>query len=152
MPTSGRNLQNIRYINREIIIEINKEMIDRFGGVDFEGADNVRNPDSLSYILEAIQNPICGKDLYPMIFEKAAALGHQIICRHVFYDGNKRTAFESIRLFLFINNYYLRIDKGIVEKALEIAAGKVSIGNLAKWLEQKAIPMEWPEESSLTSL
>ena len=149
MPTSGRSWQNIRYISREIIIEINKEMITGFGGANFQGEDNLKNAGSLSYIIDAIQNPIHGTDLYPTIFEKAAALGHQIICRHIFHDGNKRTGFEVMRAFLILNGYYLRIDKETTKKALDIARGEVSVTDLAKWLEAKVIPMELPEESSL---
>lgn len=148
MPTSGRNLLSIKFISREIIIEINREMIDRFGGAYFQGNNNLQNPAPLSYILEAIQNPIYGKDLYPTIFKKAAAIGHRIICEHVFYDGNKRTAFEVMRLFLSINGYYLRIDSETIDEALDVAKGQVSIEDLANWLESKATPIKWSEESS----
>jgi len=148
MPTSGQNSLNIKYISFQIIIEINREQIERFGGLYFPDVDNLLNEDSLIYILDAIQYPICGQELFPTIFEKAAALGHQIICRHVFYDGNKRTAFDVVRLFLFVNNYYLRLDKEGIKKALDIANDKVVIDDFAKWLEEKAILMQWPEETS----
>ena len=123
-------------------------MIDRFGGAYFQGNNTLQNPAPLSYILEAIQSPIYGKDLDPTIFKKAAAIGHRIICEHVFYDGNKRTAFEVMRLFLSINGYYLKIDSETIKKALDVAKGQVSIEDLANWLECKAIPIKWSEESS----
>lgn len=152
MPTSGRNLQNIKYIGRQIIIQINKDMIDRFKGASFQGPDNLRDPGSLSYILEAIQFPIQGQHLYPTIFEKAAALGHRIIRGHVFHDGCKRTGSEAMRLFLAFNGYYLPTDKETIKKALDIAEGRVTVKDLAEWLQARAIPMEWREESSSGTL
>ena len=148
MPTSGRNLPSIKYISRQIIIEINNEMIGRFKGASFREPDNLKNPGSLSYILEAIQFPVGGQNLYPTIFEKAAALGHEIIHAHVFHDGCKRTGSEVMRLFLAFNGYYLPTDAETIKKALDIAESRATPKDLAEWLEARAVPMAWPEESS----
>ncbi len=150
MPTSGRNSRSTRFISPQIIIEINREQIDRFGGAYVAQIDNLRNPGSLHYITQAIQNPLCEEYLYPTLFLKAAALGERIITGHVFFDGNKRTAFEAVRLFLFINGQYLRLDQEGIREALDIANGLVSLSSFAEWLKLKAIPLpaQWPDESS----
>jgi death-on-curing protein len=149
MPTSGRNWPNIKHLSPQIIVEINRELIERFGGAYAAQVDNLQNPGSLYYILEAIATSMGSRDLYPSIFEKAAALGHSIIQKHVFFDGNKRTAFEVVRLFLSENRYDLPLDDEAIEKALAISEGELGLGEFANWLENKAIPMppEWPEES-----
>ncbi len=103
------------------IAEINRRMITTFGGFFVEANDNLINPDSLHYTLEAIQAPIFGQELYPTPIEKAAALAWCIITHHVFYDGNKRTGMETCRLFLDLNGYTMIIDQEIVQVAVEIA-------------------------------
>ena len=51
-----------------------------------------------------------GKDLYPTLIEKAAALGYSIIINHPFIDGNKRVSFFATDVFLRINGYYIDCD------------------------------------------
>jgi death on curing protein len=48
-----------------------------------------------------------GRYLYPTLFTKAAALLHSLCLNHAFTDGNKRTAWASTKLFLFVNGYHL---------------------------------------------
>jgi len=43
-----------------------------------------------------------GEDLYPVLLEKAAALGFCIIMNHPFVDGNKRTGHAAVETFLVL--------------------------------------------------
>ena len=54
-----------------------------------------------------------GKELYPLIAEKAAILYYTLIKNHPFKNGNKRTATASLLVFLHINDLWLR--EGITE-------------------------------------
>ncbi len=56
------------------IIEINRRMLNTFGGLFVETNGNLLNSAPLHYTLEAIQTPIFGQELYPTLIEKAAAL------------------------------------------------------------------------------
>ena len=47
------------------------------------------------------------EDLYPSIFDKAAALFHSLIANHPFHNGNKRTAVMALEHFLLANGYFL---------------------------------------------
>jgi len=47
-----------------------------------------------------------GKDAYPTIQEKAAALFHSLIANHPFFDGNKRTAVLALVHFLLANGWF----------------------------------------------
>ena len=49
-----------------------------------------------------------GRDLYPTVFAKAAALLQSLCLNHAFTDGNKRTAWLTTKRFLFINKYHLK--------------------------------------------
>src|SRR3990167_7458123 len=52
-----------------------------------------------------------GKDLYPDIFSKAAALLQSLCLNHPFTDGNKRTAWTATHKFLWDNDYHLKSKK-----------------------------------------
>ncbi len=119
------------------ILEINRRMIQAFGGIFFEGDDNLANPGSLEYILEAIQGSLFGYDLYPTLVEKAAAVAWRIITAHVFHDGNKRTGMEACRLLLDINGYVMQIDVEVVNVAVQIASGELGFADFVQWLEAR---------------
>ena len=47
-------------------------------------------------------------DLYPTIFEKAAAIAESIIINHPFIDGNKRTGF--LAMLAIIENEHFQLN------------------------------------------
>jgi death-on-curing protein len=56
-------------------------------------------------------------------------------------DGNKRTAFVAIELFLALNGMELRaVDADCVMKMLSVAAGTLSENDLAEWIRQHSTP------------
>ena len=73
------------------------------------GSQGVRDQGLLESAIYRPQASFGGHDLYPDLFSKAAALGHSLIKNHPFVDGNKRTGFESMRLFLRMNGFDLRM-------------------------------------------
>jgi death on curing protein len=124
------------------IVEINRRMIQSFGGVFFEGDRNLANSGSLEFVLAEIQGPLFDTELYPSIMEKAAAIGWRIIAGHIFHDGNKRTGMEACRQFLDLNGYTLRIDREAVTIALKIATGEADMPEFACWVEEHSTKRE----------
>jgi len=124
------------------IVEINRQMIQNFGGVFFKGDDNLANPGSLEHILEAIQGSLFGYDPYPTLVEQAAALGWRIIAGHVFHDGNKRTGMEACRLLLDLNGYVMRMDTAVVDIAVQIASGELGFADFVQWLKARVEPRD----------
>lgn len=122
------------------VVEINRRMIQTFGGIFFKGDDNLANPGSLEYILEAIQGSLFGYDPYPTLLEKAAALAWRIIAGHVFHDGNKRTGMEACRLLLDLNGYVMQIDTEVVDVAVQIASGELEFADFVQWLKARVEP------------
>lgn len=118
------------------IAEINRRMIEEFGGF-FAGNDNLANPGSLEHVLAAIQGSLFGRELYPTLTEKAAAIGWRIIVGHVFHDGNKRTGMEACRLFLDLNGFDMRIDHEVISMALSLATGESSFADFVAWVERR---------------
>lgn len=69
------------------------------------------DPDGLHAALERPWSGFGDVELFPSLFEKAAALLHAIASRQVFENGNKRTAWAAAVAFLDLNG----IDIGKVE-------------------------------------
>src|SRR4030095_16924588 len=112
----------IVYPTPEQVCEVNSKMIDRYGGT-FHPPYNLQNPDALHYVLASISGQVYGVDRYPTIEQKAAALTYHIITRHVFFDGNKRTAVHTAWEFLAGNGVVLNLDESVIDLSVEIANG-----------------------------
>lgn len=77
-----------------------------------------------------------GNDLYPDIFEKAAALIHSLIQNHPFSDANKRTGFVSAVRFLYINGYRLNFtEKEVLGFVIKIQKKKIKLATIALWFK-----------------
>lgn len=59
-----------------------------------------------------------GEDLYPTVAEKASALAYSLNMNHPFQDGNKRTAFMAMWMFLARNRYCLDATVDDAESAI----------------------------------
>lgn len=88
----------------EQIVLLNRRHIEETGG-EWIGYDNMRNPGSLKWVLDAIQYPLFAVYSYPTLAEKAAILAWVIIDGHVFYDGCKRTGMSALEIFILLNGY-----------------------------------------------
>src|SRR5579859_3083860 len=69
------------------------------------GKQGIRDFTLLHSALERCKATYVGEDLYPSLFEKAAAFLHSMTMNHPFLDGNKRTAYEVTKRFLYTNGY-----------------------------------------------
>ena len=120
------------FLTFQDICEINRIWIDRYGGRYLSEDNNLCNKASLEYILNAIQYPIFGYDMFPTLIEKAAGLAWWIIEGHIFNDGNKRTGMQAAIELLEINgidNYFT--SEVVINIALFVAQGKMNLEQLA---------------------
>ncbi|MCB9004636.1 MAG: type II toxin-antitoxin system death-on-curing family toxin [Ardenticatenaceae bacterium] len=77
-------------------------------------------------------------DLYPTLFQKAAALMASLAQNHPFVDGNKRTAITSSVLFLQLNGYSLQTTNAELERfTLSVVNERPSLTTIAAWFEAK---------------
>ena len=75
----------------------------------------------------------------PDVAACAAAYGYGLSRDHPFIDGNKRTAFVAVELFLFLNAYLLdATDAGCVLTMLRVAEGSISEADFAAWIRQNS--------------
>jgi death-on-curing protein len=75
----------------------------------------------------------------PDVFDLAASYGIGLAKNHPFVDGNKRAAFLSIGLFLFLNGRRLTASQSEATLTmLSVAAGEMDEPLLAQWLRTHA--------------
>src|SRR3990167_4883395 len=80
---------------------------------------------------------IDGKELYRIVFKKAAVCLESLIQYLVFIDGNKRTGAVSTARFLFMNEYELiATSKELENFVMEIAVNKLDLGAISIWLKK----------------
>lgn len=75
----------------------------------------------------------------PDVAELAAAYGFGLARNHPFVDGNKRTAFVAVELFLALNGYELTASDGdCVLTVLALAAGDMEEVVFADWVRRNS--------------
>lgn len=90
-------------------------------------------PDVRDYgLLEAAiarpQATIVGKDAYPTLDSKAAALLHSIARNHALVDGNKRLALAGVIAFYGVNGRRLTLTNDeAYELVMKVAAGQLDL-------------------------
>ena len=120
----------MRHLYPKQILYLHQQIIAVSGG----GA-GVRDQGLLESAVYRPQASFGGRDLYPDLFSKVAALGHSLISNHPFVDGNKRTGFEAMRLMLRLNGYDLQASLDVKFKfVMGIAKGKLREQAAADWL------------------
>lgn len=72
-----------------------------------------------------------GREAYPTLTGKAAALMHSLAGNHALVDGNKRLALLATAVFLRINGYQLDLsDDEAFNLTLSVAAGRLDAAGL----------------------
>jgi death-on-curing protein len=99
----------------------------------------VRDPGLLKSAVAQPRATFAGKDLYPGVFHKAAALMESLILNHPFVDGNKRTAISAAGLILLRNGYEVAVSQESLEKfTMDAAMKTLSAEATARWFRTHA--------------
>ena len=106
----------MRYLKKNEIIYFNENTLLTNTPDEIIG---VREPGALEMVVNDPKEIIFGQELYPTIYEKAAILMINIATKHVFHNGNKRTAFISLEVFY----------KGVSEKTPGFNQGMNHVSN-----------------------
>jgi death on curing protein len=71
----------------------------------------------------------------------AAEYGYGLARNHAFLDGNKRTAFVAMNVFLILNGYEIETAEAeTVDVMLRLAAGSLDLDGLVQWIEAAVVP------------
>ena len=77
----------------------------------------------------------------PDVADLAASYGYGISRNHPFIDGNKRTAFVAVELFLALNGFdFLATDSECVVNMLDVAAGDIDEAAFGAWIRAHSQP------------
>lgn len=117
------------YLTLVELLAIHDRLIEEFGG-----ATGVRDGGALE---SALFRPQTG--YYRDVIEEAAAMFESLVHNHPFVDGNKRTAFAAVDVFLRMNGIVLDVDD---IEAYELIVGSLEQGRLDferidRWLREQ---------------
>ncbi len=116
------------YVTTADALFFHKQLIERYGG-----APGIRDVGALE---SALHRPQTG--YYVTIIHEAAALLESLVQNHPFIDGNKRTAFAVVDVFLRINGHTITADSAaIFDKFIKLLdQGTFDMEHLVPWLEE----------------
>ena len=115
--------------------QLHRILIDKFGG-----SHGVRDKSALESAIARPFQTFDGKDLYPSILEKAASLIESILINHPFIDGNKRTGYTALRLFLIQNGLDISASQdNKYEFVINIASGTLKYEGIVSWLKSNTL-------------
>ena len=121
-----------QYVEIDDVYYIHQNIIKRAGT-----KASVRDFSLLHSAVERPKASYGGRDLYPTVFTKAAALMQSLCQNHPFTDGNKRTSWLSAKRFLWVNSYHLRAERDeTVEFMIRVDNEKLDIAEISKWLKK----------------
>lgn len=84
------------------------------------------------------QTTAFGRDAYPDIWTKAAALLQSIVSNHALIDGNKRLGWLAAAVFLEINGIEISLatNDGVYALVIDVAAGQPPLNEIAERLRE----------------
>ncbi len=120
----------MRYISLSEVLELHQRIIEESGG-----STGLRDLGGLESAIAQPHMTFGGRDLYPTLIEKAAALCFSLVQNHPFIDGNKRVGHAAMEIMLILNGYEIYASVDDQEQIiLGLASGDISRDKLIEWL------------------
>ena len=122
------------WIQAEVVRAIHEEQLSEHGGI--------RGVRDETLLASALARPLnLAAYGQPTVAELAASYGYGIARNHAFLDGNKRTAFVAVELFLLLNGWELVADDAdCVFTMLKVSAGEIEETAFAAWITSHIRP------------
>jgi len=125
----------VRYLSLGEVIVLHRLVISQSGG-----AQGIRDPGGLEAALAQPHMTFEGRELYPTLVEKAAALAFSLIRNHPFVDGNKRVGHMALETYLVLNGHELAASTDEQEHViLQVATGKMDRMMFVTWLRTHVV-------------
>jgi death-on-curing protein len=119
------------WLLKSVLVAVHAEQLAEHGG-----PSGIRDEARLDAALKRPKSLLAHGN--PAICDLAAAYAFGIAKGHAFVDGNKRTSFVAIELFLALNGYGLRADDTQCTMTwLALADGSLTEPDLCDWLRSK---------------
>lgn len=124
------------WLDRSVMLAVHEEQLAEHGG-----ASGVRDEGLFDSAMGRPQNLAAYSE--PDAAALAASYGFGLARNHPFVDGNKRTAFVAVELFLWLNGHRLVAeDADCVLTMLALAAGDLPEDAFAQWLREHLQPRQ----------
>ena len=94
------------YLTAAELAAVNRRVLER-SGQKYQG---IQYSTGLSLVVAQPQMVVFGHELYSTLWLKAAYIIQKVTKKHIFVDGNKRTAYLATLLFLRKNGWVLRLN------------------------------------------
>ena len=125
----------MRYLTLDEILMLHQWVLEQSGG-----SSGVRDIMAVESAIAQPRMAFGGKDLYPTLAEKAAALGYSLVCNHAFVDGNKRIGHAAVETFLALNGFEISAPIDEAENiVLRLAAGELSREEWTSWVQKHIV-------------
>lgn len=112
--------------------QIHDILIEKFGG-----SKGIRDKGALESAIRRPYQTFDGKELYPAIIDKAAAIFESIVSNHPFIDGNKRTAYVLMRLILKEDKQDISVDQNAkYDFVMKAAKGELTFDQIKNWIQK----------------
>lgn len=129
----------MRYLTEQEVIAINVAVIKKYSPGEILGVKDS------ALLNSAVNRPMQSAfldEMYPTVFEKAGALFESLVKNHVFYNGNKRTAFMSLSVFLRYNEYRLEVStEEAVNFTVGVATNDYTFNDIVGFIRSHAVLM-----------
>ena len=124
------------WVEKEALLLLHAKGLARFGGLE-----GVRDEGLLDSALARPRNAFHYDGLRD-IADFAASYAFGLAKNHPFADGNKRSAFMAVGLFLGANGWELNAEPvEAIRAVLALAAGEIGEGEFAAWLKLHIRPI-----------
>jgi death on curing protein len=125
----------MKYLDVKRVLRVHARVIEKSGG-----DPGVRDLGLLDSAVAQPRAGFGGKDLYPELADKAAALAYSLVKNHPFSDGNKRTGYAAMMVFLSRNGHTIRSSIDERESVfLQFAAGQLDRETFVMWVHDRII-------------
>ncbi|MBC7265536.1 MAG: type II toxin-antitoxin system death-on-curing family toxin [Coriobacteriia bacterium] len=121
-----------RWLSRLVVDAIQHDTIATHGGLP-----GLRDEDALESALARPRHRFAYGETTD-VAELGAAYGYSIARNHPYVDGNKRTAFLAMVVFVELNGLRFKATEAdVVDVMLRLAAGEIQEADLADWLRER---------------
>ena len=122
------NNQDWLWVRQDVVLAVHNDQIARHGG-----SEGLRDPGGLGSALAYPQNLAAYGE--PGLAELAAGYLFAIAKNHAFVDGNKRTAWTVMRLFVALNRGRLEYERLEAVRFVEgVAGGEIDCDGARAWI------------------
>ncbi len=126
-------MSKVRFLTVKQVKAIHQQQILTFGG-----SSGILDEDKLESAVFRAQN-LSNYNEEATIYDLAASIGWGIANNHAFVDGNKRTTFVIMAVFLQINGIVLTASEvDVVNIMLAVASSQISQEQLSNWLRESS--------------